>query len=698
MAKLGISTGTTPDDGTGDSLLDGAVKINSNFDEIYTFFGDGTNLTGAGVTYITAGSGISVDQNTGNVTITATGGGGGGETYWAQNATGINTTSNVGIGTTTASSALTVQGDISISGIATISGDGTNAYLRYGSSNAYTNFVTTYGVSQVGGVSLISADANGAALSENTTLNAAYWRIRTLSTGAEVNGDLTISGPTGGGLNVTGVSTLGAGVTVTGTTFTNQLSVSGFTTYSQFKSETPGGKYVAFDDAAGGLYLSDDTGVYLGEGYDLQLEHIAVGAAADRNRILSINGNLDLETIAGSISIKKYSGGEFIASFTVDAGVDLYYDNVKKFETLGAGVTVTGTTFTDQLSVSGVSTLAIGGAGNPEAVYFQSTTEPQASLKISQATGNDYGVLMTFTSSSGNEATIETDSNSNLIVSTDGTLNLRANGSDTLLQGQTSCDLYYSNVKKFETLGAGVTVTGTTFTDQLSVSGVSTFGAQVNVNTGGISKLNIGAPNDLYLQWDESSQSASLETSATGNLYVQNGANGGIFLNAGISNQAGVHLYPSDRVELRHAASKKFETTTNGVSISGIITAVSGIVTYYGDTSNAVDGRWTLTGDGSNYTLSGIGITSGNNTDPILYFARGRVYEFVNTQPVSHPFVIRDSDGGTDWTAGITTSTDGTNDYLRFEVPMNAPNTLYYQCTVHSGMGNTISVYPNLFT
>ena len=44
MAKLGISTGTTPNDGTGDSLLDGAVKVNSNFDEVYGKIGDGTNL------------------------------------------------------------------------------------------------------------------------------------------------------------------------------------------------------------------------------------------------------------------------------------------------------------------------------------------------------------------------------------------------------------------------------------------------------------------------------------------------------------------------------------------------------------------------------------------------------------------------------------------------------------------------------
>lgn len=44
MAKQGISTGTSPNDGLGDSLLSGAIKINANFSEIYTTIGDGTNL------------------------------------------------------------------------------------------------------------------------------------------------------------------------------------------------------------------------------------------------------------------------------------------------------------------------------------------------------------------------------------------------------------------------------------------------------------------------------------------------------------------------------------------------------------------------------------------------------------------------------------------------------------------------------
>ena len=45
MAKLGISTGSSPNDGLGDSLLSGALKINSNFDEIYNAIGNGTSIT-----------------------------------------------------------------------------------------------------------------------------------------------------------------------------------------------------------------------------------------------------------------------------------------------------------------------------------------------------------------------------------------------------------------------------------------------------------------------------------------------------------------------------------------------------------------------------------------------------------------------------------------------------------------------------
>ena len=72
MSKLGINTGTTPNDGTGDSLLDGAVKINTNFNELYSLLGDGNTLSVGVVTAITAGSGIDVSSASGNVTVTNT--------------------------------------------------------------------------------------------------------------------------------------------------------------------------------------------------------------------------------------------------------------------------------------------------------------------------------------------------------------------------------------------------------------------------------------------------------------------------------------------------------------------------------------------------------------------------------------------------------------------------------------------------
>lgn len=73
MAYQGISTGTGPNTGSGDSLLDGAVKINSNFQEIYSTLGvfdskfqeiysalgDGNTINFNQTTTITAGNGLT---------------------------------------------------------------------------------------------------------------------------------------------------------------------------------------------------------------------------------------------------------------------------------------------------------------------------------------------------------------------------------------------------------------------------------------------------------------------------------------------------------------------------------------------------------------------------------------------------------------------------------------------------------------
>ncbi len=100
--------------------------------------------------------------------------------------------------------------------------------------------------------------------------------------------------------------------------------------------------------------------------------------------------------------------------------------------------------------------------------------------------------------------------------------------------------------------------------------------------------------------------------------------------------------------------------------------------------------EWQLNNNGTAaYTFSGPGIVSGNTDDPILYLYRGFTYNFVNNSGSSHPFQIRVGNGGAAYTNGVSGSSTGTT---VFTVPMNAPSTLYYQCTVHATMGNTINI------
>ena len=99
---------------------------------------------------------------------------------------------------------------------------------------------------------------------------------------------------------------------------------------------------------------------------------------------------------------------------------------------------------------------------------------------------------------------------------------------------------------------------------------------------------------------------------------------------------------------------------------------------------------WSISASGSSdYVFSGPGIETGNTDDPVLYLYKGFTYKFINTTVSSHPFAIRVSNGGADYTTGVSGSQTGTQ---TFTVPMNAPSTLYYQCTIHSGMGNVINI------
>jgi len=107
-------------------------------------------------------------------------------------------------------------------------------------------------------------------------------------------------------------------------------------------------------------------------------------------------------------------------------------------------------------------------------------------------------------------------------------------------------------------------------------------------------------------------------------------------------------------------------------------------------TSGSSSISWSISSSGStDYVFSGPGIETGNTNDPVLYLYKGFTYTFVNTTGGSHPFAIRVSNGGSNYTRGVSGSQTGTQTFI---VPMDAPSTLYYQCTIHSGMGNVINI------
>ena len=116
-----------------------------------------------------------------------------------------------------------------------------------------------------------------------------------------------------------------------------------------------------------------------------------------------------------------------------------------------------------------------------------------------------------------------------------------------------------------------------------------------------------------------------------------------------------------------------------------------------GGGSGAPEITWTLTANGtSDYVFSGDGFPTSQN-DPTLYLIRGQTYKFTNNTG-GHPFRIQSTGatagGGTAYNNGVTNqdATGATNQTLTFVVPMDAPDTLYYQCIAHLAMFGTIKV------
>ena len=270
MAKLVVNTGTTPNDGTGDSLFAGAGKINSNFSEIYSFIGDGTTLGIASFSQVNV-SGASTFA--GITTVT-------GVTLFARQLSVSGVSTHVGISTfqsTLFTNQFSVSGVSTFAGITTVTGvslftrqlsvagvltatsligqvnsgvatittlGGTNVTYTTGNfttGNIVTGVVTNIsgtnlnytGISTVGSLSIGSTQviSSGRQLQNIASLDA--------TTTATIESAIANAPNTFTDINVSGLSTFAGITTVTGVSlFSRQLSVSGVSTFAGITTNT----------------------------------------------------------------------------------------------------------------------------------------------------------------------------------------------------------------------------------------------------------------------------------------------------------------------------------------------------------------------------------------------------------------------------------------------------------------------------
>ena len=258
--------------------------------------------------------------------------------------------------------------------------------------------------------------------------------------------------------------------------------------------------------------------------------------------------------------------------------------------------------------------------------YNPSTNELVAATRqvnLAANNSNDETVYLTFADAATGGQELETDTSLNYNPSTNTLTAGTFSGSGSSLTGLTGAGVGTygsSTVSPIITVNSDGRITGIT-TAAISGGGGgssvwTTSGNDAYYTTGNIGVGTVSPVSDLDVRGLVTIQNLS------GNNYNENlrlgRSNGGyssIAFAANVANTSGTvagqftHLvYPSDtnlgdfairanttdalRIttggtpQLFNAGDKKFETRTDGISVAGIVTAISGVVTYYGDASN----------------------------------------------------------------------------------------------------------------
>ena len=231
------------------------------------------------------------------------------------------------------------------------------------------------------------------------------------------------------------------------------------------------GQLSVANTASGGVGLSipDNSKAAFGTSDDLQIYH-------DGHSNIVDTGTGNLRIFGNSqIFFGRSIGGEAYATFNSDGAVNLYYDNSIKIATTSGGASVTGNLdvsngadVTGNLTVSGTvnsgATTVTGNVSVTGEIAATSHIDIPDNAKIKVGTGDDLQIYHNGTNSFISNTTGKIQIDSDDIIQINATDFKIKNAGDTETLGRFiqngAVKLFYDNSEKFETISAGVSVTG----------------------------------------------------------------------------------------------------------------------------------------------------------------------------------------------------------------------------------------------
>ena len=249
--------------------------------------------------------------------------------------------------------------------------------------------------------------------------------------------------------------------------------------------------------------------------------------------------------------------------------------------------------------------------------------------------------------------------------------------------------------------GGGIETTVTGDTVSIAITGITGTDLAANANI-----LNTQLANDYVTIGYTNVALGSVATTVNG-LSISGAAQ--FLVNASASsvrfNHADFASFPSNTTysgtpALDEATEKPYIATVSGykelISLTDL-SPVAGDTLFYNGTiwanTQTPISQLLVTESGTGFLFTGAGFASTSGDNPDLHLKKGQTYYFINNAGGSHPFRIQSTTGtgGTVYNDGVTNNA-ATTGAIIFHVQMDAPATLYYQCTAHAALNGTISI------